>query len=71
VPIAAVEPPLLVEDLSFAWADGRLALDGCSLCVPGPGLWMLVGSNGSGKSTLLRLIAGLIAPRSGQIRNTA
>jgi energy-coupling factor transport system ATP-binding protein len=70
VPIAAVEPPLLVEDLSFAWADGRLALHGCGLRVPGPGLWMLVGSNGSGKSTLLRLIAGLIAPRSGQIRTT-
>jgi energy-coupling factor transport system ATP-binding protein len=71
VPAAAVEPPLLVEALSFAWGDGRLALDGCDLCVPGPGLWMLVGSNGSGKSTLLRLIAGLIAPRSGSIHSTA
>jgi energy-coupling factor transport system ATP-binding protein len=71
MPIAAVEPPLLVEALSFAWGDGRLALDGCNLCLPGPGLWMLVGSNGSGKSTLLRLIAGLVPPRSGRIQTTA
>lgn len=71
MPIAAVEPPLLVEALSFAWGDGRLALDGCNLCLPGPGLWMLVGSNGSGKSTLLRLIAGLAPPRSGRIQTTA
>ena len=61
-------PPLLVEGLSFAWADDRPALQGCRLRIPAPGLWMLVGSNGSGKSTLLRLIAGLLQPSAGSIR---
>lgn len=61
------EPPLLVEDVSFAWPNGRSALHRCRMCVPRPGLWMLVGSNGSGKSTLLRLIAGLLIPSHGRI----
>ena len=41
----------------------------CDLCLPGPGLWMLVGSNGSGKSTLLRLIAGLLTATAGSIEH--
>ena len=60
-------PPLTVERLSFAWPNGRPALSHCTLQIPKPGLWMLVGTNGSGKSTLLRLIAGLLEPRSGRI----
>jgi energy-coupling factor transport system ATP-binding protein len=60
-------PPLTVERLSFAWPNGRPALRHCTLQIPRPGLWMLVGSNGSGKSTLLRLIAALLEPRSGRI----
>ena len=61
-------PPLTVERLSFAWPNGRPAVHHCTLQIPRPGLWMLVGSNGSGKSTLLRLIAGLLEPRSGRIQ---
>jgi energy-coupling factor transport system ATP-binding protein len=64
-------PPLTVERLSFAWPNGRPALRHCTLQIPQPGLWMLVGSNGSGKSTLLRLIAGLLEPRNGRIHAAA
>ena len=63
----AVEPPLRIEGLRFGWGEGVPALRDCRLTVPGPGLWMLVGSNGSGKSTLLRLIAGLLTPTAGHI----
>lgn len=66
-PTAPPDPPLVVESLDYGWSPERPALRGCSLRLPGPGLWMLVGSNGSGKSTLLRLIAGLLTPDRGTI----
>ena len=61
------DPVLKLSNVSFSWNSGTLALDRCSFSVPGPGLWMLVGSNGSGKSTLFRLIGGLIQPESGML----
>ena len=61
------ERVLQFEGVSFCWTSGTSALDRCSFSVPGPGLWMLVGSNGSGKSTLFRMIGGLIQPQSGRV----
>jgi len=58
---------LSFERVSYSWPCGTKALDRCSFAVPGPGLWMLVGSNGSGKSTLFRIISGLISPQSGLV----
>ena len=58
---------LSVEAVSHRWPNGQQALNRCNLVIPGPGLWMLVGSNGSGKSTLFRLISGLLEPQSGHI----
>ena len=58
---------LVLDQVSYRWPGGQLALDSCNLTIPGPGLWMLVGSNGSGKSTLFRLIAGLQQPQDGRI----
>ena len=60
--------PLEIKGLRFGWGSGNPALPGCDLSLPGPGLWMLVGSNGSGKSTLLRLIAGLLEPGGGRLQ---
>ena len=61
--------PLRVERLAYSWPNGQVALQHCTLRIPRPGLWMLVGSNGSGKSTLLRLISGLLSPRQGRIHS--
>jgi NitT/TauT family transport system ATP-binding protein len=54
---------------SFEIARERVvALDGVTLAVPARSIVAVVGPNGSGKSTLLRLIAGLLAPDSGEVR---
>jgi NitT/TauT family transport system ATP-binding protein/sulfonate transport system ATP-binding protein len=44
------------------------ALDGLSLTVGAGELVSLIGPSGCGKSTLLRLVAGLDAPTSGEVR---
>ncbi len=60
---------VVLDRLSFAWPDGSVALDDVSGAF-GAGRTGLVGRNGSGKSTLLRLVAGELAPTSGQISTT-
>lgn len=58
-----------LRGVSFGF-DGveRPLVDGFDLDVP-PGGWVgLVGPSGSGKSTLVRLMAGLYAPRQGEVR---
>lgn len=62
------EAGIEVQDLHFSWSNGNTAIQSCSLKVPMGEFWMLLGTNGSGKSTLLRLLAGLLAPQSGEIR---
>ncbi|MDQ3759533.1 MAG: ABC transporter ATP-binding protein [Actinomycetota bacterium] len=49
-------------------ADGETILDAVDLEVPAGERVALVGPSGAGKTTLLRAIAGLVAPRSGEIR---
>jgi len=56
-----------VNNLNFFWPNGEQVIKSCSLKVPKGEFWMLLGTNGSGKSTLLRLIAGLLAPQSGEV----
>ena len=41
------EPPLSLEEVSFAWPCGNKALNKCSFYLQRPGLWMLVGKNGN------------------------
>ena len=57
---------IVCSDLSFAWEDGTVVLDGLDAAF-GTGRTGLIGVNGSGKSTLLRLIAGDLRPTSGTV----
>jgi ABC-type nitrate/sulfonate/bicarbonate transport system ATPase subunit len=71
-PPAAEATALVVREVSksFRAADGSLvvALNGMSLTVRDGEMVALIGPSGCGKSTLLRLIAGLDAPTSGELR---
>lgn len=63
---------LLINDVSkrFYGVDGSsiLVLDRVSLSVAAGEMVSLIGPSGCGKSTLLRLLAGLDAPTSGDLR---
>ncbi len=58
---------LAVRDLVLTYGD-MLALDGVSLEVPEHSITAIVGGNGAGKTSLIRAIAGMLAPRAGEIR---
>ncbi|MEM4602095.1 MAG: ATP-binding cassette domain-containing protein [Desulfurococcaceae archaeon] len=56
-----------VEDLTYVYRDGTLALNGVSLSVDEGEFIGLIGQNGSGKTTLAKCIAGLLKPARGRI----
>ena len=57
-----------VRHVEVAYGAGVLALQGVSLQVDPGEIVALIGANGAGKTTLLKTIAGLVAPRRGEIR---
>lgn len=58
---------LKFENVSFAYDEENLALDGVSFEIKSGEKVAFVGGSGSGKSTALKLILGLYAPDSGEI----
>jgi energy-coupling factor transporter ATP-binding protein EcfA2 len=55
-----MSPALQVSNLSYRYADGRLALDGISFAVEAGECVGVLGPNGAGKSTLLLHLNGLL-----------
>lgn len=47
---------------------GAVAVDNVSIAVRSGEIYGLVGENGAGKSTLMRILAGILAPDSGEVR---
>ncbi len=58
---------IVFDNVSKAFPDGTLAVDGLCLVVPNGKLTVFVGSSGSGKTTALRMINRMIEPTSGTI----
>ncbi|HTL68280.1 MAG TPA: ATP-binding cassette domain-containing protein [Lacunisphaera sp.] len=57
-----------VENLAFAWPDGRvLVKDFTTTIIRGDKIG-LIGPNGAGKTTLIKLLLGQIAPTAGTVR---
>ncbi len=63
----AQHPALAVADVVAGFGPLTI-LHGVSLDVASGSVTVLLGANGAGKTTLLRTVAGLIAPRAGEIR---
>jgi cobalt/nickel transport system ATP-binding protein len=72
VPIEPSSPPaeaiFELHDVRYLYAGRQIALDGIDLRIERGERVVLVGANGSGKSTLLKLLDGIIAPSSGNMR---
>ena len=56
-----------IENVSYGYDPGQLALHGVSFGAPPGSTTALVGPNGSGKSTLCRLLLGYDRPTKGRI----
>ncbi len=65
---ARIAPPILALDRVTVGYDGQPVLRGLHLSFDMDDRIALLGANGNGKSTLAKLIAGRLAPMSGEIR---
>ena len=59
--------PLTVNSASFGYEEGNLLIPETSLAVGKQDIIAIIGPNGKGKTTLLNMIAGELAPVSGQV----
>ncbi len=61
-------PVVITHDLTKRYQrTGPPALDSLNLRIPKGALYGFVGPNGAGKTTTLRMLAGLLAPTSGEV----
>lgn len=66
-PLSLPSPLLMMEKVSAGYGDKTILQSVKLNLVPGSRIGLL-GRNGAGKSTLIKLLAGEIAPQSGQIQ---
>jgi ABC-type sugar transport system ATPase subunit len=59
---------LSIDKLVFDYPGGRRALDQVSIEAADAATLAIVGPSGAGKTTLLHVVAGLLSPRSGDVR---
>jgi|GEM_PF-3679830 len=65
------ETMLLIQHLVYAHPDKDILFDDLSFTINRHDKVALIGNNGTGKSTLLKILAGELAPISGQIKRDA
>lgn len=58
---------VMIDNVTFAYDERQIALNGISFSVPKGATVALVGPSGGGKSTILRLLFRFYDPRSGHI----
>lgn len=57
-----------VKNVSFIYEAGKRALECIDMLIPARSSVAIVGANGSGKTTLVDLMAGLLAPSTGEVQ---
>jgi len=62
-----MKPLLVFDQVSFGYSEANLVSD-LNAMIFSDDCIALVGRNGIGKTTLLRLAAGILSPRSGEVR---
>jgi len=62
--------PAILEarGIAYEYTGGFRAVDGIDLALERGELAVAIGPNGSGKSTLIKVLAGLLVPRTGEVR---
>lgn len=58
---------ILLNDVTFRYPDGSLAVDGVSLEIGAGERVAIVGQNGAGKTTTVKLMNGLLKPTTGTV----
>lgn len=58
---------LKLENVSFAYEQGRETLHGVSAVFPARGMTAIVGESGCGKTTVAKLLTGALRPCSGRV----
>jgi ATP-binding cassette subfamily F protein 3 len=67
-PAKTLSPPIIaLDDVCVGYEPGRPVLRGLTLRIDNDERIALLGANGNGKSTLVKLLAGRLAPMSGQM----
>lgn len=61
------QPLIQAIDCGVAFAPGSAVLEGVDLAIASGEFVSIVGPSGCGKSTFLRIVAGLVAPSSGEV----
>jgi subfamily B ATP-binding cassette protein MsbA len=67
VPYRPLAQAIVLEDVSFSYAEERLALTNVSVRIPKQQTVAFVGESGSGKSTLVDLVTGVLRPQAGRV----
>ena len=66
--LATIEGSIVLEDVSFGYADDAPVLHNISLEIPPGESLAVVGPTGAGKSTIAKLIVRFYDPQSGRVR---
>ena len=67
-PSSAATPFVALDNVGFAYDDGRPVLSDIALAIPRGQVVAIMGQSGCGKTTLLRLIGGQLRARCGRVR---